>query len=104
MWTLIYVLPLLFVLVAVSRTDYSGIVSWIQTTFVGIEDTFVYSTFADLFGEDGVLPLFTGNLNILMYYFVYFVIAWISHIFVDFLVFIPRFAHKMMDKFCGGDE
>ena len=92
----------MFVLIGVHHGGYDSILSFMQTYFVGIEDTFIFSTFDGIFGVNGTLPLFTGNLLVMEYYAVYFVIALMMHVLIDVLAFIPRLTHSFMDKYCGG--
>lgn len=64
----------------------------------GVSQTsIVYTSIADLFGANGILPLFANN-NAILLYMAYFVSIEIVHLAVDFLVFIPRLAHKWMEK------
>ena len=57
----------------------------------------ISQAFIGVFGYDGIFPFFVENSGVL-YYFVYFVYVQILHVLVDVLVFIPRFAHKILDK------
>ena len=52
---------------------------------------------SDMFGKDGVFPVFTADSG-MMYYMTYVVYVEILHVFVDLLLFIPRFAHKILSK------
>lgn len=64
----------------------------------GVSQTsIVFTSMSDLFGADGILPLFANN-NAILLYMAYFVSVEIVHLAVDFLVFIPRLAHKWMEK------
>lgn len=74
-------------------------------------------------GVDGVLApsIITNNLIEMLYFFYegiqvgngielfailcmgYFVLVYLFHLFVDFLLFIPRLAHKWMNDFTQGD-
>lgn len=58
-------------------------------------DSIVYSSLAELFGPDGILPLFTDS-SIYLRYMAYFVSVEIVHLAVDFLVFIPKLCHKWL--------
>lgn len=59
----------------------------------------IYSCLDELFGSAGILPLFSVGDNGVMLYMTYFVSCMLLHLAVDFLLFIPRIAHKFMDKF-----
>ena len=50
-----------------------------------------------ILGPGGIFPLFAQGWGFLSY-FVYFISLHIVHVLVDVLVFIPRFAHKIMSK------
>lgn len=104
MWYLIYLLPLVALLILLAKngaTDFS-----IADTFTSLGlDIFVnnpvLTNLSSIFGENGILPFFVSN-DILIY-MSYFICVFIIHLFVDFLLFIPRLAHKWMNKFSGGD-
>lgn len=103
MWYLLYLLPvfMLVVLTCVLRQAVS-----FESVFelVGLNiatNSVVYTTLVSICGSVGVLPLF-GSLDILIY-LTYFVNVFIVHLLVDFVLFIPRLAHKWMSKF-GGDD
>lgn len=104
MWYLIYLLPLLCLVLAFSTgvTDLtiSGLMS--QLGLQVLTDNVIYSNLVGIFGADGVFPLF-NNLEILSY-LTYFISIFIIHLFVDFLLFIPRLAHKWMRKISGGED
>lgn len=61
-------------------------------------DNPVYTALVAIFGQDGVLPVFSeGSLSILAF-FTWFVNVYIAHLLVDFILFIPRLAHKWLKK------
>ena len=75
---------------------------YVMTDFFGMDIesapvSIVATSFTDIFGADGIFPFFKENSGI-VYYFVYFVYVQIIHVLIDVLVFIPRFAHKILDK------
>lgn len=58
----------------------------------------IYRVLFDIFGKNGgIFPLFEYGSSYLQY-FVYFVTVQILHVLIDVLVFIPRFAHKILSK------
>ena len=71
--------------------------------FVINDSNFVYTCLDDMFGANGVIAFFELNSPILLY-FSYFIIVEIMHLFVDFILFIPKLAHKWLDKLTGGIE
>lgn len=105
MWYLIYLLPLFAMLILLAKsgaTDFS-----IADTFTSLGlnifvDNPILANLSSIFGENGILPFFVSN-DILIY-MSYFICVFIIHLFVDFLLFIPRFAHKWMLKCTGGDD
>ena len=103
MWYLIYMLPLFILLFFVVRSGelitFSALFDSLGLSF--LNDNLILITLTDMFGSGGILPLFQSN-DILIY-MSYFVCVFIIHLFVDFLVFIPRLAHKWLNRFYGGD-
>ena len=104
MWYLIYLLPLICLVLAfasgVTDLTISGLMS--QLGLQVLTDNVIYTNLVGIFGTGGVFPLF-DNLEILSY-LTYFISVFIIHLFVDFLLFIPRLAHKWMRKISGGDD
>ena len=60
-------------------------------------------TFNNLFGSDGLIPVFEYNGAIILY-MSYFVWVYLFHLMVDFLLFIPRLAHKWIDSFTRSES
>lgn len=102
-WYLIYMLPVVGYLLYLIAEPSSGtsLVSFSSFfTNVGIgfvSDNIVVNTLKDIFGAGGVLPLFATDTPFII--FGWFVCTYITHLAVDFLLFIPRLAHKWMNKF-----
>ena len=103
MWYLLYLLPVVMLVVltivlkqATTFADVFGLVGLNITT-----DSIVYTTLLSIFGSGGVLPFFASTDLII--YCTYFIDVLILHLLVDFVLFIPRLAHKWMSKF-GGDD
>ena len=63
-------------------------------------DNIVVNGLEEIFGANGVMPVFLTNTPIII--FAWFICVFIIHLAVDFLLFIPRLAHKWMNEF-GGD-
>lgn len=106
-WYLVYLLPVIGYLLYLIAEPSSGtsLVSF-ESFFTNIglglvSDNVVVSTLKDIFGTGGVLPLFTTDTPFII--FGWFVCTFITHLAVDFLLFIPRLAHKWMNKFTQGD-
>lgn len=107
MWTIIYLFPVLLLLFSACVTPLTDILSTIDSSaFVtDFANTGIYTALNDIFGVDGILPLFTGTTGVaVLSYMTYFVNVLIIHLAVDFLVFIPRLAHKWFDKLFGGKD
>lgn len=105
MWYLIYLFPLLVILMGVfynntPMTFYNEFLSWFNLS----TGNFVYDALEDLFGTGGILPLFTGNWSFFISYATYFISVMLLHLAVDFLVFIPRLAHKYMNCLTNTEE
>lgn len=64
-----------------------------------IDSGLIYKSLYDLFGTGGILPLFSAENNAILVFLSYFVSVEIVHLAVDFLLFIPRLAHKYMNTF-----
>lgn len=59
----------------------------------------ISSALMDIFGLNGFIPIFSNNLTSIIQYFGYFVGVYLIHLCVDFILFIPRIAHKWLNKF-----
>lgn len=62
-------------------------------------DNFIVTTLEDMFGAQGVMPLFNDTAPFII--FGWYICVFIVHLMVDFLMFIPKFAHKWMEDFVG---
>ena len=104
MWYLIYLLPLFAFLFMLIRTGTIMPLADCMSTFgLGVlTDNFVLDALNKLFGVGGVVPLF-ANTDILLY-LSYFICVYLAHLAVDVLLFIPRYAHKLMSAFGGKDD
>lgn len=107
MWGIILLLPLLMWLISplgysigggseVSSLDLPSLAS-VFDQFGLNTNNIIYTSFADLFGSDGILPFFEQNSAFLLY-IMYFVIVEVVHLVIDCIVFIPRLAHKWLNK------
>ncbi len=103
-WYLLYFLPvLLYILSFVSRfiTAIPALPAFFDSVGIVFKDNIIYTTLIGIFGDGGVFPLFGSDGPFLI--FTWFVSVFLIHLAVDFLLFIPRLAHKYMDKFCQND-
>lgn len=97
MWYLIYLLPILGFLILLATKD---IVTFAEVfNSLGLQivtDNVIVDTLTQIFGVGGVFSIFASQGMI--YYFTYFIATMIMHLAVDFLLFIPRLAHKWIGK------
>ena len=104
MWYLLYLLPITLWLVVSFRTGQLVTLSTAMSS-MGLEilsTNQIFSSLSSIFSIDGILPLFTNSDIIL--YMSYFISVFLIHLFVDFILFIPRLAHKWLNKLFGGDN
>ena len=102
-WNIIYFVPVIAYFILLWTTGASNFGTVFETIGLTIaEDSIAYTSLCQIFGVNGILPLFT-NSNLLIF-FTYYINVYIAHIFVDFILFIPKLAKKWMNKFTQGDE
>lgn len=99
-WGLIYMLPLFAMLLVTYRTGTLVGVSEAMSSigFNVVTDNFIVNSLASVFGASGVVPMFSNDILVFMGYFI---CAWILHIMVDVLLWLPRWFHKLMS---GGEK
>lgn len=108
-WLLVALLPLIIFALQFLIYELPSVTSEMPTFLefmqgFGISsESICYTVMADLFGADGVLPLFSAGNNAVLLFLAYFCSVEIIHLAVDFIVFIPRLSHKFMNKFCQED-
>lgn len=104
-WYILYFLPvvvyLLYLFVEPGTGSATAIIS-MESIFnsVGlgiVADNVIISSLSSIFGASGTLPLFSTNTPFII--FTWFISVYIVHLAVDFLLFIPRLAHKWMDTY-----
>ena len=104
-WFLVSILPLVLYLITCfsyklqsSTESLTAFLPFMKN--LGLMDSgVIYNSLSDLFGSSGILPLFSANNNAILLFLSYFVSVQIVHLAVDFLLFIPRLAHKYMNTF-----
>lgn len=107
MWYIIYLFPVLLVLLSTINTPLADIIAYVRDNrFVtDLANTEIYGSLAQIFGSGGLVPLLDGVVEqCVLSYCTYVVIMVIIHLAVDFLAFIPKFAHKCFDHFLGGSK
>lgn len=109
-WAIIWLIPILAYLLSplgyelASDTGVLPSFSNYMVQFGVSTDNVVYTALNSLFGDDGVIELFASN-SAIMLYFTYFVCIELMHLFIDFIVFIPRLTHKWLNIMTReGDE
>lgn len=106
-WYVVYTLPIILTIVQTFSLPQIGSLDGFDGFFellaINLQtlgcnsDGIVVNTLFDIFGADGVLPLF--NNGIIFGYAQWFVGTLIVHLAVDVVLFIPRIAHKWLDDF-----
>ena len=104
-WTLVLITPLLFYtfyMLSYRFTDDTmqvvGFADYIINTFGINTSGDVYVAFLDIFSSADFLGVLNSGNNSLVLYMVYMFIVELIHVVYDVLVFIPRFAHKVVEK------
>lgn len=102
-WYVLYFLPVLAFLIymfslesgAVTLIGFNEFLQAIGFSFV--LDNPLSSIFADIFGANGLMPIFQTNdiFNI----FAWYISVYLCHICVDLFLLLPRITHKFMNKF-----
>lgn len=102
-WYLLYLLPVIAYLLSVFRDGSSSasFLSFFENFGVPVLGDVVSNALNGIFASGGVLPL--NGANVAIPVLSWFVSLMIIHLAIDFLLFIPRLAHKFMNKI-GGDE
>lgn len=100
-WVLIAVLPIAILLLSWFRLGSTELtLASVLADFGVSQNNIIYTTLSSLLGSSGsIFEMFT-NSGILLY-FTYFVGIELLHLFVDFLLFLPRWCQKFLHK---GDE
>lgn len=97
MWYLIYLLPLIIFIILLYNGNNDISISLVLSNYnLDIVQNAIINSFSSVLGSEGVFALFTNN-DILSY-FAYFISVYICHIFVDIVLFIPRYAHKIIGE------
>ena len=102
-WFIAMSLPLLVWII--SANNGNGNFASVMSELGVSTDNIVYQTLESLFGsgQDSIIHLFTSG-STTMLYFTYFIIIELVHLFVDFILFIPRLSHKWLSKFTRSEE
>ena len=104
-WLLVAILPIVLYLITcfsykLTNATESVVAFLPFMKSLGLVDSgLIYNSLFDLFGTGGILPLFSAENYAILVFLSYFVSVEIVHLAVDFLLFIPRLAHKYMNTF-----
>lgn len=107
-WYFLYFFPVVAYLLFLIAEPASGTTVISLDTFFSnlgigfITDNFILSSLSDIFGANGVMPFFANDTA--LYIFTWFICVYIVHLAVDFLIFIPRLAHKYMNYFTRTED
>ena len=104
MWYILYLLPLLIWLLVAYRTGEIVTLSTAMSS-MGLDifnNNQILISLNEIFSTSGILPLFQSQD--IIFYMSYFISVFLIHLFVDFILFIPRIAHKWLNKLYGGDN
>lgn len=93
-WYAIYLLPILAYLVVLKTTNLS-FTDWMLSWDL-YPTSMLLSSLNELFADNGILPLFSIPNSGFVLFSAWFIITNIVHLFVDFILFIPRLCHKYM--------
>lgn len=98
LWYSLYLLPIALTLLSWFKGQFLPLSDIMANSGLSIvTNNIVYENLITLFGSaSSVFPVFASNG--MLEYLTYFVMLMIIHIFVDVLLFIPRFCHKLLDK------
>ena len=103
-WNIVYFIPV-FAFLIILFTSGSPIQFGSVFESVGLNiatDSVAYISLSAIFGEGGTLPLFASSD--LLVFMSYYINVFICHLFVDFILFIPKLAKKWLNKFTQGEE
>lgn len=108
-WYALYFLPVLaylFYIMGASKIGGTPIINF--TEFIGefadiLATNPINVALQDMFGSGGLMPIFGAQDAGILLFFTYFINVYLVHLMVDFLLFIPRYAHKWLKEFTRGE-
>lgn len=106
-WYAIYFLPVISYLIYLcgvgGNYNYILFTDFINFSGFGVlSDSVIYTALYDIFGVGGLMPFF--DTPVIFICMTWFVSTFLIHLFVDFVLFIPRLAHKWLNYFTKGDN
>lgn len=96
-WGIMWLLPLiLLALVTFQTGQFVSISTAMEVSGFGVlSNNFLFNSLNSVFGVNGVVPMFSADI---LSYFTYFVSISLLHLFVDILLWIPRYAHHLLGE------
>lgn len=102
-WYGLYFLPVLILILMSIHNPITSLSSVINTLGLSVlQDNIIFTTLSEIFGVGGVLPFFQSPDLII--FFTYYICVYLLHLLVDFVIFIPRIAHKWLNHFTQGED
>lgn len=100
-WYLLLLLPLIcFAFTCLSDQPNTAFGTFMENFFAGAENNPLWTFVHDLFGSEGILPIFS---NTVCSYFTYFICVELLHVVLDVVLFLPTLLHGALDKISGKD-
>lgn len=101
-WYLLYFLPIICFGILLAVGQVNTLNECMTLLGLGVsESSIVYTTLNAVIGASGIIPMF-ADFGIIKF-FTWFANVLISHLLVDFVLFIPRLAHKYLKIFYQGE-
>lgn len=108
-WYVLYFMPvigyLLFMFIHPSGSGTVNPISFMDylsaSGFTVVQDNILYTSLMDIFGSNGLLPFF--NSPVIVSCMTWYVAVSLIHIFIDFILLLPRILHIFFDKCTRGD-
>lgn len=98
-WFIIYLLPLiLYVVSFLFKNDTLEVISFssfIQSNFSFLESTIFFNLTTSLLD---LLSIGSNSNYLVQFGVAYFVYCSLFHLFIDFMVWLPRYCHKLLNK------
>lgn len=90
-------IPIIAYLIHQHHFDNVTLISFF-TEFEILSSNPIYDALIQMFGTNGYLPLL-ADTSVVFYMFTYMAMVILLHLVIDFIVFIPRLAHKYLNYF-----
>lgn len=94
-WYLIYTIPIWAYLITIINNGNVEFINILQQ-FGMSENNIIYSTFNNIFGESGIIEIFTNSSIFL--FIVYYIGVKLLHISTDIILMLLQIVHNFVDK------